>query len=95
MTYAVGFTPRAERQYGQLAKRLQSPQFERLAGVIASLADEPRPPGCRKLEGHSSRYRVRSGDYRIVYEVRDAELLVLVFFIGHRRDIYQLLQRLP
>ena len=49
---------------------------------------EPRPAGCRKLTGES-RYRVRVGDYCIVYEVRDRELLVLVLRVAHRRDVYR------
>jgi mRNA interferase RelE/StbE len=52
------------------------------------LEQEPRPSGCRKLTGESQ-YRVRVGDYRIVYDVRDRELLVLVLRVAHRRDVYR------
>lgn len=55
---------------------------------IRSLADDPRPAGCEKLSGQE-RYRVRQGAYRIIYEIEDARLLVLVVKIGHRRDIYR------
>ncbi len=52
------------------------------------LADDPRPPGCAKLTGRGL-YCVRQGRYRIVYEVRDAEIVVLVIRIGDRRDVYR------
>lgn len=55
--------------------------------ALETLAENPRPPGCRKLRGRPG-YRVRIGDYRVLYDVEDEKLLVLVFAIGHRRDIY-------
>jgi mRNA interferase RelE/StbE len=55
---------------------------------IRSLADEPRPAGCEKLSGQE-RYRVRQGVYRIVYEIEDQRLVVLVVKVGHRRDVYR------
>jgi mRNA interferase RelE/StbE len=55
---------------------------------IRSLADDPRPAGCEKLSG-SERYRVRQGVYRIVYEIEDHRLVVLVVKVGHRRDVYR------
>lgn len=55
---------------------------------IDSLAEDPRPPGCEKLTGRSA-YRVRQGEYRIVYTVDDAGQAVVVVKIGHRRDVYR------
>ncbi len=55
---------------------------------IKALADDPRPPGCEKLTG-GDRYRVRQGWYRIVYAVDDAARMVIVFKVGHRRDVYR------
>jgi mRNA interferase RelE/StbE len=55
---------------------------------IGRLAEEPRPRGCEKLAG-GERYRVRQGDYRIVYSVEDALLIVWIVKIGHRRDVYR------
>lgn len=55
---------------------------------IETLADDPRPPGCEKLPSQE-RYRVRQGAYRILYEIRDQELVVTVVKIGHRRDVYR------
>ena len=50
---------------------------------------DPRPLGCEKLSGHEDRYRVRQGDYRVVYAVDDAEKMVLIVKIGHRREVYR------
>lgn len=60
----------------------------RIVKRIQGLAADPRPPGCEKLSG-SSFLRVRQGRYRIVYEVRDTELIVLVVKVGHRREVYR------
>ena len=61
---------------------------KRILQRIRSLADEPRPPGCEKLSGQE-RYRIRQGVYRIVYEIDDNVLIVLVVKVGHRRDVYR------
>jgi mRNA interferase RelE/StbE len=55
---------------------------------IRALADDPRPPGCEKLSG-LEQYRVRQGVYRIVYEIADKRLLVVVVRVGHRREVYR------
>lgn len=60
----------------------------RLLTRIEALADNPRPPGCEKLSG-LPRYRIRQGLYRIVYEIRDDVLLVLVVKVAHRKDVYR------
>lgn len=60
----------------------------RIMRRIRSLANDPRPVGCEKLSGQE-RYRVRQGIYRIIYEIEDARLTVLVVKVGHRRDIYR------
>jgi mRNA interferase RelE/StbE len=60
----------------------------RILERIRALADDPRPAGCEKLSG-LERYRIRQGVYRIVYEVLDHKLVVLVVKIGHRRDVYR------
>jgi mRNA interferase RelE/StbE len=60
----------------------------RILKRIESLADEPRPPGSERLSGQE-RYRVRQGVYRILYEIRDEELVVLVVKVGHRREVYR------
>jgi mRNA interferase RelE/StbE len=64
---------------------------QRLVRRIELLGEDSRPAGCQKLAGGGDRYRVRQGQYRIVYEIRDAELVVLVVKLGRRRDIYRAL----
>jgi len=60
----------------------------RVVERIAGLAHNPRPPGCEKLSGED-KYRIRQGDYRILYEIVDDQLVVTVVRIGNRRDVYQ------
>jgi mRNA interferase RelE/StbE len=60
----------------------------RVQGAIALLGQDPRPPGARKLQGREG-LRVRVGDYRIIYTVKDDVLLVVVVTLGHRRDVYE------
>lgn len=60
----------------------------RVLDRIGALADDPRPRGCEKLSA-LERYRVRVGDYRIIYSIEDAELVVWVVRVGHRRDVYR------
>ncbi|WP_346426229.1 type II toxin-antitoxin system RelE/ParE family toxin [Actinobaculum sp. 313] len=57
--------------------------------MVELLAQEPRPSGAKKLVGGRGEWRVRTGDYRIVYEVHDGVLLVLVLAVGHRREVYR------
>jgi len=61
---------------------------KRILRRIRSLVDDPRPPGCEKLSGQD-RYRVRQGVYRIIYEIADKVLTVLVVKVAHRRDVYR------
>lgn len=65
-----------------------SAHVRRILQRIRALANDPRPPGCEKLSGQE-RYRVRQGAYRIVYEIEDSRLVVLVVRVGHRRDVYR------
>ncbi len=84
MAYSIDFKPIAKRQFVKLHKNIQS----RLQIKIDTLTDNPRPHGYKKLQGFENRYRIRVGDYRVVYEIHDNVLLVLIVKIGHRRDIY-------
>ena len=61
----------------------------RLWAAIDALAAEPRPDGARKVRGHERAYRIRVGDWRIIYEVHDDQLLVLVIRARHRKDVYR------
>lgn len=62
---------------------------QRLVARIRAWSTSPRPPGCEKLAGSADRYRVRQGDYRVVYSIDDTEHVVVVVKIGHRREVYR------
>ncbi|MEX2270695.1 MAG: type II toxin-antitoxin system RelE/ParE family toxin [Vicinamibacterales bacterium] len=83
--YRIELKPSAARQLETLPRDLQ----RRIARKIDSLAEDPRQAGSHKLSGSDGLYRVRVSDYRIVYQIRDALLLVLVLKIGHRREVYR------
>ena len=85
MSHAVHVAPAAVRQLRKLPPEAR----RRIQAAIELLAETPRPPGAKKLAGSRNDWRVRTGDYRIIYEIRDAQLIVLVVAVGHRRDIYQ------
>jgi mRNA interferase RelE/StbE len=61
----------------------------RILVAIEGLADDPMPVGCKKLVGSEHTYRIRVGDYRIVYDIQNASLVVFVICIRHRRDVYR------
>ena len=84
MTYAVEVAPAAVRQL----RKLDPPARRRVQAAIELLADDPRPPKARKLVGGAGEWRVRTGDFRIVYEIYDGRLFVLVVAVGHRREVY-------
>jgi mRNA interferase RelE/StbE len=67
----------------------QKKDRRRIVACIRSPADDPRPPGCEKLAGGDDRYRIRVVRYRVIYSIGDAELLVFVVRVGHRRDVYR------
>ena len=62
---------------------------QRVVGRIQSLATEPRPPGCDKLAGPAALFRVRQGQYRVIYTVDDARHSIEVILVGHRREVYR------
>ena len=69
-------------------RRIPDTDVRRILACIETLRHDPRPPGSEKLSGQES-YRLRQGDYRIVYTIAEAALLVEVFKVGHRRDVYR------
>lgn len=85
MTYRIVLAPPAARQLRKFDPHVR----RRIQAAIELLANEPRPPLANKLVGGSGEWRIRTGDYRIVYEIEDGRLLVLVLRVGHRREIYQ------
>jgi mRNA interferase RelE/StbE len=78
-----------ERRARRNLAALDPPVRRRVAACIDDLTAEPRPPGATELKGRPGVLRIRAGDYRILYEVRDKQLVVLVIDIGHRREIYR------
>ena len=85
MPWQIEFTAKAERQFGKLTRAVQ----ERLSPHINALALDQRPPGCKKLKGAGDFWRIRVGDYRIIYQIHDRALIVLIVTIGDRKDVYQ------
>jgi mRNA interferase RelE/StbE len=82
--YRIELRPAAVRAL----RKLDPPTRRRVQGAIALLAQDPRPPAARALKGRPA-LRVRVGDYRVIYTVRDDVLLVVVVTLGHRRDVYE------
>jgi mRNA interferase RelE/StbE len=83
--YQVEFTPAAARQL----RKLEPAGRRQVQAVVDLLAEDPRPPGVKKLVGGAGEWRVRSGTLRVVYEIHDGRLVVLVVAVGQRRDIYR------
>ncbi len=83
MSYEVLILRRAQKELGGLPKA----DYGRVRDAVAALADDPRPLGCKKLVGRDG-WRIRAGDYRVIYEIDDAAEKITVLHIGHRRDVY-------
>ena len=78
-----------ERSAERDLRRLPSDVHDQMIEAIGALAGDPCPPGCRKLAGSKNDWRIRTGDYRIVYEIADAVRIVRVHRVRHRRDVYR------
>jgi mRNA interferase RelE/StbE len=85
MSYTVAFTTSALREFKALERAVQ----RRLAARIDELAKNPFPPGAKKLLGESDHYRIRAGDYRVIYRVERKRVTIVVVKIGHRREVYR------
>ena len=83
--YAVSFRRSAEKDLHRLDATVQ----RRVIKAVEGLADTPRPSGCKKLQGSEDTYRIRVGDYRVIYSVDDSILIVAIERIRHRRDVYR------
>ena len=85
MVYTVEFAPRAARDFRKLPAEVR----RRLSPHIDRLARNPRPHGSSKMSGPEDFYRIRVGDYRIIYTIEDDRLVILVVRIAHRREVYR------
>jgi mRNA interferase RelE/StbE len=84
MSYALAFKPSAEKELRNLPRDV----IARIVPAVRNLALDPRPNGCLKLSGSQS-WRLRIGDFRVIYDIDDASRKVDVLHIGHRRDVYR------
>jgi len=85
MPYSIRFTPRTLRDFAAFDRATQ----QRLQRRIDRLAQNPYPAGGKKLQAEEPFYRIRVGDYRVIYQVEPQELLVVVVKIGHRKEVYR------
>ncbi len=83
--YKIEWRPSAKREL----KKLEKPLISKLIGVIDELGKNPFPLGCKKLVSTEHTYRIRMGDYRIVYSVFQDQLIVEIIKVGHRREVYK------
>lgn len=86
MTYALRIKASAARELEAIDG---APTRRKIVETIQALANDPRPVACKKLAGRDAAYRLRVGDYRIVYAVNDREVVVEIIKIGHRREVYR------
>jgi mRNA interferase RelE/StbE len=85
VTYEITLAPAAARQLRKFDPQVR----RRIQAALELLAIDPRPPTATRLVGGAGEWRVRTGDYRIIYEIHEGTLLVLVLRLGHRRDVYE------
>jgi len=85
VAYKVVFKPSADKALSKLPVDIQ----RRIVAAVDGLAMEPRPAGVVKMAGDDNLWRVRVGEYRIVYEIHDGLLIVLVLRVAHRRDVFR------
>ena len=86
MAYTILLAPPAERQLKTFTPSIQ----KRLVRRLKTLRENPRPQGVKKLAGEENLYRIREGDYRLIYTIGDKELIVLVVKMGDRKEIYRM-----
>ncbi len=85
MPYSILFTRRAERDLEALDFAVR----RRLSAQIDRLAENPFPQGCKKLQAEEAYFRIRVGDYRVIYQVEGKKLIVIIVKIGHRKEVYR------
>jgi mRNA interferase RelE/StbE len=88
MRYRLKITSRTARELRKLPVNIRARIEATIEAAVSRLADDPRPPGCVKLHGAAG-WRIRVGDYRVLYDIEDDVLTVTVLRAGHRRDVYR------
>lgn len=83
--YSIEWRPSTKKDL----KKISRVEVPKIIEAVESLSDQPRPPGSTKLSGSDLTYRIRVGDYRVIYEIRDEIILVEVVKVGHRKDVYR------
>lgn len=84
MKYKLFVNPKIEKFLSKIDNKMAI----RIRDRIRSLANDPKPIGSKKLKGHENAYRDRVGDYRIIYEIYDSKVLIIVINVGHRKEVY-------
>lgn len=85
LKYSLEIKQSAQKELDALAETL----FARIDRKILALADNPRPAGCKKLKGYKDQWRIRIGDYRVVYVIDNTAKIVTVTHVAHRREVYE------
>lgn len=85
MPYEITYAQSALKSLRKLDRGIA----RRILMAIDALAHDPRPAGCKQLKGGGGEMRIRVGDYRVVYDVDDGEIVILVLAVGHRREVYR------
>lgn len=83
--YSITYKPSAAKTLRKLDRQYQ----RAIITAIDALAHDPRPDGVNKLQGGEGEYRLRVGSYRVIYDVNDGELIILVLHLGHRKEVYR------
>ena len=93
MVYTLGmaseYSIEIETSAAKALTRISQPYRRKIANAIGELASDPRPHGCTKLSGRTDAYRIRIGDYRVIYTINDGIRVVRVEKIAHRREVYR------
>ena len=84
MSYEISILRRAQKELAEISK----PDYERIRDTILKLPENPRPTNCKKLTGREG-WRIKVGNYRVIYEINDTNEEIVVLHVGHRRDVYR------
>jgi mRNA interferase RelE/StbE len=85
MRYTLEFTASAAREFRALDRKTQ----RRISTKVSELANDPLPAGVRKFQGEEDHWRIRVGDYRVIYRVEKCRVVIVIVKIGHRREVYR------